>query len=144
MNILRRINEFVERSKHLSHMEWFPYSKPHSTMIANINTALRSAPSEKERWGLFCGLLSLWGTRRDTKITRMIFGAESPWKYKRPLVLSSVFFDSSEETSISLFCAQPLVCRIIGQQKLLARYHRCVLRSGHVITLEEFNSRFVV
>src|SRR3989338_8602236 len=106
MNILRRINEFVERSKHLIHMEWFPYSKPHNTMIANINTALRSAPSEKERWGIFC--------------------AESPWEYKRPLVLSPIFFDSSEETSISLFCAQPLVCKIIGQQKLLARYYLCV------------------
>ena len=142
MNLSERIAHLVERSKHLSNIQWLPYSGPHSQIIADINTALASAESEEIRFLLFSALLPFWTTNRNTEAARQMFGDETVWKYDKPLVLAPVFPNPGERNlDISINCGQCTVCRITGAKELLELYHQEVTASGHTITLAELNRR---
>ena len=143
MNLREHIAKLVEHSKHLSHIEWFPYSGGvYRQIIRDLNTALAATESEEERWRLFLSLLPLWTTERDTEEAQRIFGKETLWKYNEPLVLATVFQDSGEgRPHISIHCGQFSVCRIVGTKELLDRYHQEITASGHTITLAKLNRR---
>lgn len=140
MNLLNEIQRLVEHSKNLSHIEVFPHSTQ-SDWVKDINIALHHAEDEEGRWGLFLAILPLWTTECDSEDAKELFGRDAIWKYNEPLISTGVVQEVSEGWQIGIHCGQFYAFKISGEKKLLEEYNLKLLKTSHVISLQEFNRR---